>query len=830
MKTTIINQLNAIRFLEHRKLYEKFDLILGSNKKREAIRVPYDMIEQISRRHKEAYSEKNYFTAISNYNKLRDILLFTINARKRMKFDLLALSKENAKVEELIEKMNKQLLDLILKINSSVPEQISMKPLAPFFFLHQDIKTIKGKIGIIILSNNNEEHLPQLFDSFLKNNTYENYKFFIIDRNSSDQSVKIINSYKDRINIKLITKDQEFTSSYLNNLAVDTCRSEYLLFLHPKALIQQDMLPEFIRLFNDHNCGIIGASIRISGNPAPHDNSRLYGRLKFKLEDMAGLPDIPNPIIDPEFLVESGINLTIKGFRNEERTFIPPGYSLPCLKPFPAPHQQSTGVETVPAVPGFAMFCKREDFIKVEGFDLNYFNGFEYNDLCLKFAGVINKNALLAHDIEVGLNTDNIIDDWCIQDPVIEFHNLGTLINRHGYFIRHHYLTGLAEGSNKWTDDTPESLLDKEKLISGLTKSLFPGEHIMSDPDRIKEIVHDYLLGTKENKFRIAIKIPALDNENAKLWGDYHFAHSLKNAFLRKGHYARVDLLDHWYENGYMNDDVVIVLRGLKNYHVRTSQINLMWNISHPQHVVWDEYTDYDHVFVASDIFPAELLEKYNIQAEALLQCTDANLFQPVEIPAQHPDKTDILYVANSRGELRKSVDYAMRKKIPLTIFGTNWENILPAGMVKGNFIPNEDLKTYYSGCSILLNDHWKDMADKGYISNRVFDALACGAVVLTDRVAGLDRIFGSGIFYYGSPEEMEEQIRWIRENYEEAKALAMKNSSEVMEKHTFDQRAGRILEVIMQIHERKTAAAPPEAEKKPGFFERILEYAGKRF
>ena len=58
MKTTIINQLNAIRFLEHRKLYEKFDLILGSNKKREAIRVPYDMIEQISRRHKEAYSEK----------------------------------------------------------------------------------------------------------------------------------------------------------------------------------------------------------------------------------------------------------------------------------------------------------------------------------------------------------------------------------------------------------------------------------------------------------------------------------------------------------------------------------------------------------------------------------------------------------------------------------------------------------------------------------------------------------------------------------------------------------------------------------------------------
>ena len=44
-----------------------------------------------------------------------------------------------------------------------------------------------------------------------------------------------------------------------------------------------------------------------------------------------------------------------------------------------------------------------------------------------------------------------------------------------------------------------------------------------------------------------------------------------------------------------------------------------------------------------------------------------------------------------------------------------------------------------------MLADHWDDMREHGFISNRIYDALACGAVVVSDDVAGLDGRFGRG-------------------------------------------------------------------------------------
>ena len=145
-----------------------------------------------------------------------------------------------------------------------------------------------------------------------------------------------------------------------------------------------------------------------------------------------------------------------------------------------------------------------------------------------------------------------------------------------------------------------------------------------------------------------------------------------------------------------------------------------------------------------------------------------------------------------------------MKKKIPVTIYGTGWEKLLPAEMIKGNYIKNEDLRKYYSNCQILLNDHWKDMTESGFISNRIFDALACGAIVLTDPVRGIEQLFNEGIYFYRNADEFAGQISWIQENFDEAKRLALKNQKIILGQHTFAHRADRILEVVKQIHQLK--------------------------
>lgn len=49
--------------------------------------------------------------------------------------------------------------------------------------------------------------------------------------------------------------------------------------------------------------------------------------------------------------------------------------------------------------------------------------------------------------------------------------------------------------------------------------------------------------------------------------------------------------------------------------------------------------------------------------------------------------------------------------------------------------------RRYYRSAVWALNDHWSDMRDRGFVSNRVFDVLASGGRLLTDEVEGLDEI-----------------------------------------------------------------------------------------
>ena len=53
--------------------------------------------------------------------------------------------------------------------------------------------------------------------------------------------------------------------------------------------------------------------------------------------------------------------------------------------------------------------------------------------------------------------------------------------------------------------------------------------------------------------------------------------------------------------------------------------------------------------------------------------------------------------------------------------------------------MPNRDLAGYYSAAGIVLNDHWAGVAAWGVLSNRLYDAAASGAFVISDHVDGIE-------------------------------------------------------------------------------------------
>jgi hypothetical protein len=111
----------------------------------------------------------------------------------------------------------------------------------------------------------------------------------------------------------------------------------------------------------------------------------------------------------------------------------------------------------------------------------------------------------------------------------------------------------------------------------------------------------------KREKLKIAIKVAALNKSVARFWGDYYFAMALLKCFKNAGHSVRVDLFSDWYSFKTKFDDVVLVLRGLREYKPRKRHYNIMWNISHPDKVTTEEYERYNHVYVASESYANEL-------------------------------------------------------------------------------------------------------------------------------------------------------------------------------------------------------------------------------
>ena len=57
-----------------------------------------------------------------------------------------------------------------------------------------------------------------------------------------------------------------------------------------------------------------------------------------------------------------------------------------------------------------------------------------------------------------------------------------------------------------------------------------------------------------------------------------------------------------------------------------------------------------------------------------------------------------------------------------------------PTRSCAGRSIPNRRLAAAYAGAGVVLNDHWDDMRAGGFVSNRLFDAVASGARVVSGR------------------------------------------------------------------------------------------------
>ena len=293
---------------------------------------------------------------------------------------------------------------------------------------------------------------------------------------------------------------------------------------------------------------------------------------------------------------------------------------------------------------------------------------------------------------------------------------------------------------------------------------------------------------------RVGIDVGVPERRQVDQWGDFHYARALGRQLERRGHPTRVHLLPEWGQPHTAHVDVILHLFGLSRLEPRVGQVNVLWVISHPDLVTAEMCERYDLVLVASDRFAEDLAERAAVPVVPLHQAVDPERFRPDPSGPAH----ELLFVANSRRVRRKIVDDLAGTHYDLAVYGHDWtSDLIDTRHVRGDHIPNSELARYYSSAAIVLNDHWPDMREFGLISNRIYDALACGAFVVSDHVDGIEGEFDGSVATYETPEELPELLdRYLREP-EERRRMAERGRRAVLERHTFAHRVDTILELI---------------------------------
>ena len=292
----------------------------------------------------------------------------------------------------------------------------------------------------------------------------------------------------------------------------------------------------------------------------------------------------------------------------------------------------------------------------------------------------------------------------------------------------------------------------------------------------------------------VAIKLCAPAWDGSERWGDTHFAAALADELRRRGHRPRLEVVQEWESAEGAACDVALHLRGLFQHVPVPGQLSLLWVISHPELVSGPECDRYDHVFVASAPDAARLAALTTTPVSVLQQATDPAVFFPEADPAF---AREIAYVANSRGVLRRALAGLLPTDRDLAVWGQGWNGLIDARHVVGEHLPNDQVRRAYAGAGVVLNDHWDDMRARGYLSNRIYDALAAGAVLLSDDVDGLAATFGDAVATYDGPATLRAAVDRLLGDPAAADAAARRGRALILAGHTFGHRVETLLATV---------------------------------
>lgn len=168
----------------------------------------------------------------------------------------------NNKNKDYAKNAGKLALEDALK-RRNIKAEVLLDQRSPFYII--DYKFDKEpKISIVIPTKDHKEILEKCIDSIINKTTYKNYEIIVVDNNTTEMDaieyLKLIE--KNNKKVKVLHDNSEFNYSKINNDAIATLDTDYILLLNNDTeVITENWLNTMVGYASQKHVGCVGAKL-----------------------------------------------------------------------------------------------------------------------------------------------------------------------------------------------------------------------------------------------------------------------------------------------------------------------------------------------------------------------------------------------------------------------------------------------------------------------------------------------------------------------------------------------------------------------------------------
>lgn len=416
----------------------------------------------------------------------------------------------------------------------------------------------------------------------------------------------------------------------------------------------------------------------------------------------------------------------------------------------------STTPMEMPAVTAAVLMVTRDDFVSVGGFHEEYFYGFEDVDFCLTFSELTGKKIISLNDMKAYHFRSASIDKASHADKLAKSRNREILQRRLGTHILRRLKT----------------------------------ERINNAPFLRDAVV------------RVAFAVSEVSDTTPA--GDYFTALEIARSMSARHNFECVFLdSKSWYD---LKDfDVVIAMvdgfRPSLIQSARTDLVLIVWVRNwFDRWINAPEMGEFDAIWVSSQKAHDAFSAKFGRPVELVRIATDLDRFEAGQFTSAY--KCDYCFTGSHFGSWRDIIGCFAPDELPYDfgLFGHGWDEVEWLKPYWRGGMPYSAMPDIYASTRIVLDDANHTTLLWGGVNSRVFDAIAAGALVMTNSRAASDDAFDGLLPVYTSRESLKALLERYLDDEVARLELVAKLQEIVSTRHRYTQRADTAYSAIQRL------------------------------